>query len=131
MKPFAKHCIYAISHGDKLAELHRKGSSGEFAERKPWITAGRLWQKAQDEHRMIPVLFGDATDCTELLYWGGLTKVSIQDNLTRYRVDRLRKLIGRHKPQELVLMSTGKRIASKFIRSYAICLTPDFLESER
>jgi hypothetical protein len=39
----------------------------------------------------------------------------------------MRKIKGRHSPQDLLLKSTGKAIAPNFIKPYAICRTPSFL----
>jgi len=78
----------------------------------------------------MPVLFGDATNCSRLLYWGVLTDVQIHDGGTRFAVDCVRKLGGKHAPQELVLRSSGKKIAPGFIRPYAICETPAFVNSK-
>jgi hypothetical protein len=86
-----------------------------------------LWQHAQAANVDFPILLGDATDCDRLVYWGLLTDVQIEGQTTSYTVDRVRPLQGTHRPQELVLRSTGKHIAPNFIRSYAICFTPAFL----
>ena len=40
------------------------------------------------------------------------------------------RLGGKHAPQELVLRSSGKKIAPGFIRPYAICETPPFVNSK-
>ncbi len=65
-----------------------------------------------------------------MCYWGLLTAVEFQSGGTQFSVDRVRPLEGSHSPQELVLRSTGARIAFDFIRPYAICRTPDFLSEQ-
>jgi hypothetical protein len=75
----------------------------------------------------MAVVFGDATDCSRLIYWGILTNVVAGDGETRYWVKSMRMIRGAHCPQELVLRSTGKKIAPGFIRPYAICKKPSFL----
>lgn len=124
------YCAYTIVDGKRLARLAQKGLASRFEERKPWATASTLWHKARLADRAMPVLFGDAADCSRLLYWGLLTDVQIQDGATRFTVDRVRKLGGKHAPQELVLRSSGKKIAPGFIRPYAICETPLFVNSK-
>ena len=124
------YCVYTIVDGKTLARAAKAGHSGQFEERKPWATASKLWQKALSSGSSMPVLFGDATDCSRLLYWGLLTDVHVQDGVTRFAVDRVRKLSGKHAPQELVLRSSGKKIAPGFIRPYAICETPAFVKSK-
>jgi hypothetical protein len=74
-------------------------------------------------------LLGDATDCSRLEYWGLLAGVEIEDEATRFTIDRVRPLPGSHTPQELVLRSTGEHIAPNFISPYAICRTPEFLSA--
>jgi hypothetical protein len=124
-----EHCVYTIAHTDRLAEAARRGGPAPFHESSAWVTGRQLWQQAQAAGFGFPILLGDATDCSKLVYWGLLTEVEIEGNSTRYTVDRLRPLPGEHTPQELVLRSTGKRIAPNYIRPYAICRTPAFLNA--
>lgn len=121
--------IYTIVHPDKLAAAATKAEASSFRERKPWITGRRLWREAEASGAAIHVLFGDATDCSRLVYWGVLTKVLVdkKTKTTQYFVKQVRKLKNGHTPQELVLSSSGKRIAPNFIYPYAICRTPPFL----
>jgi hypothetical protein len=77
----------------------------------------------------MPVLLGDAADCSRLLYWGLLTDVHIHEGTTHFVVDRVRNLGGKHTPQELVLRSSGTKIAPGLIRPYALCETPAFVNS--
>jgi hypothetical protein len=111
-----EYCVYTIVDGKRLARIGKDGHSGRFEERKSWVTASKLWQKARLANRAMPVLFGDAAHCSRLLYWGLLTDVYIHDDGTRFAVDRVRKLGGKHAPQELTLRSSGKKIAPGFIR---------------
>ncbi|HYL13882.1 MAG TPA: hypothetical protein VEV41_12650 [Terriglobales bacterium] len=124
-------CVYTIRDGKELARLAKEGNPCSFEERKSWVTAGTLFQKAQLAKKAMPELFGDASDCRRLLFWGLLTDVTLRDGLTSFAVDRLRRFNGKHAPQELVLRSSGKQIAPNFIRPYAICRTPQFLDSKR
>jgi hypothetical protein len=86
-----------------------------------------LWREAQEDGTGVPVVFADSTDCSRLLYWGVLTKVTLAGDTTRYAVDKLRRIPGRRRTQELTLRSTGEKIAPHFIRPYAICRTPEFV----
>ena len=129
-KAFSEHCIYTIAHTDKLANAAQQGGLTPFNESKAWVTGQQLWEEAQAAGLGFPVLFGDATDCSRLEYWGLLAAVEIEGESTRFTVERVRPLPGSHTPQELVLRSTREHIAPNFIRPYAICRTPAFL-SER
>src|SRR5262245_40757915 len=124
---FAKHCIYALAHIDTLANAARRGGPAQFRESKPWVTARRLWQRSQKAGDPVAVLFADAAgDSGRLLYWGLLTGVVIdkEHGVTGYTVDQVRPMSAGHSKEDLVLVSTGKPISPRFIRSYAICHTP-------
>jgi hypothetical protein len=129
-KAFSEHCIYTIVHINQLAKAAREGGPTTFPESRAWVTGQQLWQQARAAGLGFPVLFGDATDCSRLEYWGLLTGVEIKDKATSYIVDRVRPLPGSHTPQELVLRRTGEHIAPNFIRPYAICRTPAFLSAQ-
>jgi hypothetical protein len=95
------------------------------------VTGGELWKKRKP-HEIMPVLFGDAArDCSRLLYWAVLTDVRLEGDGTHFAIKELRKIKGRHTTQELVLRKTGKTIAPRFIRPYAICVTPKFLKAKK
>jgi hypothetical protein len=126
---FSDTCIYTIVSAKTLAEASVCGDAATFTEKKTWVTGYALWQKAVAVNLRMPIVFADAADCSRLLYWGLLTHVEVDNGVsTKYTVDRVRKLPGSHSPQELTLRSTGKKIALGFIRPYAICVTPSFLE---
>lgn len=127
---FSDHCIYTIVGAQRLAAGSRN-KSPQFTERRQWVTGHALWRKAVREKRRMPIVFADAADCSRLLYWALLTKIQLRGALTAYDVDRIRKLRGKYAPQDLVLRSTGKNIAARFIRPYAICITPSFLRTSR
>lgn len=120
-------CIYTIAHGTKLASAAERNKPTTFLETKPWVTGLRLWRQATDNDLRMPIVFADAADCSELIYWGILSDVSIDKRSTEYAVSQLQRIQGRRTPQQLRLKSTGKPIAANFIRPYAICLTPEFL----
>jgi hypothetical protein len=122
-----KFTIYTIAHDEKLAKAATADGATHFSELKAWKSGYRLWRAAKTTSATMPIVFADATDCSRLRYWGYLTRVKIEGDITRYSVKRLRKILGRHTPQELSLRSTGKHIAEGFIRPYAICRTPSFL----
>jgi hypothetical protein len=122
-----RDCIYTIANRGSLAKAAEHGRPSAFAEGKQWVTGRVLHQRAVAAGAGLPVLFADASDCSRLIYWGILKEVLVDDMGTKFTVDRVRKLKGRHQPQELVLCSTGKPIAEGFIRPYAICRTPAFV----
>jgi hypothetical protein len=125
----SKVSIYTIVHPGRLATAATKVEASGFQEGRPWITGRRLWREAKAGGAAMPVLFGDATDCKRLIYWGVLTKVVVDEKTrtTKYFVKQVRKLKGGHTPQQLVLKNSGKCIAPKFIYPYAICWAPQFV----
>ena len=123
-----KFSIYTIAHPDKLAKAARSSRAILFSEAKVWRTGCALWSKADVEGKTMLVVFGDATNCERLLYWGILTKQpEIEGKTTSYSVKALRKIKG-HSPKDLRLKSSGKKIATNFRRPYAIVETPPFLD---
>jgi hypothetical protein len=129
-KVFSKYCVYTIVHPSQLPKRGQRGRK-TFCESKAWVTGEQLWRRAREEKLGFPVLLGDATNCSRLKYWGLLRSVEIKGQTTRFSVNQVRELRESHKPQELVLRSTGKHIAPNFIRPYAICRTPAFLPGQR
>ena len=126
----AEHCIYTIVSSKKLEIASAKGGPNRFIERKPWVTGLVLWEKAMKHNLSMPILFGEAENCSQLIYWGILTKIRHVAAGTEYTVDHINRIKGKHAPQELVLKSTRKTIAAGFIRPYAICVTPTFINSK-
>jgi len=119
--------IYTIADGKKLNRHIASGGRVTFKEKKKWVTGMHLWKQAVKGGVDIPVIFADAADCSKLVCWGMLSKVQIEADGTSYVVKSLTKLTSAHIPQELRLRRTGKKIAKNFIRPYAICCTPKFL----
>jgi hypothetical protein len=123
----AEDCVYTIVHLNELTDAHRKGQAATFNQARRWVTGLALWQRAKKAGKGMPVLLGDSTDCSQLLFWGLLTSLAVDDDKTTFTVDRVRQLPPGHTPQKLVLRSSGNHIAPNFIRPYAICRTPEFV----
>ena len=120
-------CVYTIVSRDVLDSVAMERRPLIQTERKIWKQAKAYLNEASTEGSHVPVILGDAKDCSKLLYWGLLMRVGIDQSSTEYEVDRLRPIRDSHTPQELVLASSGKNIAPGFIRPYALCHTPAFL----
>ena len=124
-----EYCVYTIASRDKLDPVALEQAPFVNQEARVWATASGLLERTRASGQGMPILFADALDCTRLLYWGLLQEIRPLDGRTEYVVDRLRSFPGRHKPQELLLRKTGEPIAPGFIRPYALCQTPAFLEA--
>ncbi len=126
----AAKCVYTILHPDRLAEAATLRGPSTFAIKQRWVTGCALFQAAEAAGEALAILFGDATDCSRLIYWGLLQGVNVSDEDTHYTAFPIRAFRAQHRPQELVLGNSGENIADGFIRAYALCRTPDFLRNE-
>jgi hypothetical protein len=123
----ASTCIYTILHPDRLAEAAALRGPTTFVVGQRMVTAEALFNEATTAGQAVAVLFGDATECSRLVYWARLTAISLGDSDTHYTVFPVCPLPTTRSTQELVLASTGEQIAEGFIRPYAICRAPAFL----
>lgn len=119
--------IYSILHKDHLDEMAASKTPVELRAKKRWVTAEKNFIAARARGLEVPLLYADAAlDCSKLLYWGKVIRLEVTDSGTEYAVADLTP-IRRHRTQELVLASTGARIAEGYLRPYAIVRTPDFI----
>lgn len=123
----ADTCVYTILHPDKLAEATRLRGPSTFVVGQRMVTAATLFEGARAAGQKVAVLFGDATYCSQLVYRGLLMAIDVGESDTHYTVFPVRPLRPVRSTQDLVLESTGKRVAEGFIRPYAIVRTPKFL----
>lgn len=126
-KPLAESCVYTILHPDKLAKAAALRGPSTFVVGQRMVTAATLHRTAHQLGKVVAVLFGDATDCNRLVYWGLLTAIDVGEADTHYTVFPVHPLNSDRSPQELILRVTGELIAPGFIHTYAICGTPEFL----
>lgn len=130
MSGLLDQCVYTIVEKNRLWAASRDGdASVPINERKRWVAGKRLLDEAKASDAGVALLFADAADCSQLIAWALLDSVEIHEKTSAFRFRQLRPITG-HAPQELVLVSSGKTIAPDFIRPYAICLTPDFLDDD-
>jgi hypothetical protein len=123
-------CVSTIVEMDQLKEFYWEGS-GRIAEGKPWTQAKALLDEARENHVRMPVIFSDAAQDSEtLLCWAVIEDISIKDQTTECRFSSVRRFRKNHGRQDLVLKETREHIKPMFIRPYAICRTPDFLDHE-
>ena len=125
----APTCVYTIAHVDKLRAIAAGSGRGSLTEGRAWESAAKQLDQARANGRRLPIVFADAADCSRLLYSATLARIETSGNGTRYTFEGLKALRGAHTPQELTLVSTGRKIAPGFIRPYAICMTPGFLRT--
>lgn len=125
--PLSEFCIYTIRHPEELESARDAGYSIAWEEKKRWAQGVRLLEQACRENTRLPLLFGDATNCSLLTHWAVIQDIHLLPTGTKYTFSPPKRIPGRHSPQELALQSTGELIAEDFIKPYAICKTPRFL----
>ncbi len=83
----------------------------------------------------MPIVFGAAERDSGIVYWGLPTFAVIRKSeehgwLTEFKVTELKPAPGEPPKSTLTLLSSGKQLSDKYIRPYAICLTPDFVKEQ-
>ena len=120
------YCIYTIKHSDDLHKTENTGRAGTYVERRRWASANRLLEKAQQEGRLLPIVFAPAEKTNPLFGWALLDKIIVEGGETRYSFSELRPFPEvRHKSS--LKKRNGERLSQNFIRPYAICRTPAYL----
>lgn len=84
--PLAGTCVYTILHLDKLAQAAGLRGPSTFIVGQRMVTAETLFQEARAAGEDVAVLFGDASDCSKLVYWGRLRAIDVGDLDTHYTV---------------------------------------------
>jgi hypothetical protein len=121
-------CVSTIVEKRRLKDFYWEGR-GKIKEEKPWTQAKSLLDEAKKNDERMPVIFSDAAhDSETLLCWAILEDIEIKGQSTECRFGDVRRIGPKHGRQELVVRDTGKNIKPNFIRPYAICRTPEFLE---
>jgi hypothetical protein len=123
-----KFCVSTIIDRKQIQKFLDQGD-GCFAENKPWKMAKTLLMESQQIGARMPLILSDAAhDSEKLLCWGILRKIELDGEKTRVEFDDVRKIKGSRGRTDLTLRKAGRAIAPMFIKPYAICITPDFLE---
>lgn len=129
-EPLSPFCVYTIRHEQRLDEVHRQGGDGGFEENTSWVTARRLLLEAKDNGMRMPVIFASANVTDKLIYYAMLSDVELDDTnyTTMYRFTGLTPIEGDYPLSSLRLRSTNRLLSENFIKPYAICHTPSFIQ---
>ena len=126
-------CIYTMRHSQKLAEDARRGA-GELVENQAWVTGSRLFGGAQASAAQLPIVFSAAEADSGLIYYAVISDVQLEGEdetgratRTRCSYKEIRPINPPRRKSELTL-ATGKPMSDQYIRPYAICRTPSFLD---
>ena len=126
------YSIYTIKHSDDLARVYSGKRKGSFEEYTNWKTGKVLLLEAREKSLWLTVLFAHAEKTDKIQYWARLTDIQIVQKpdgmfITTYSFEKLTKLTRPRFKKDLVLKSTKRPIHPDFIRPYALCLTPNYL----
>lgn len=124
---WAAASVYTLLHVDKV--MAADGASAlRFKVNRRMTTAGKLLADARADGTELPVIIGDAVDCSAIVGVARVVEMDLKDDATDLLVADVRALVPRHRQQELTLLSTKQPIAAGFIRPYAIVKTPPWIE---
>jgi hypothetical protein len=121
-------CIYTMRHSDELARAAADGGRATWVESRPWKTGYEVFvDRAPDEN--VPIIFSAADHESGLIYVGVLDDVVLGGGTT-YSVSDLRALPEPRPLSSLTVVSSGEPLPDSYIRPYAVCWTPGFLDSD-
>ena len=133
--PPSVFCICTILHSDKLEHFCRDGGIGKFTENKKCTATLALWERAENAHEQLRLMFAAAQSVSRLIYWAVITNLrpglSTKPDSTPISFTGLKPIGGKpHLHSSLRLRSTRKQLSDNFIRTYAIWYTPSFLREQ-
>ena len=134
-KPLGIHdvCVYAIRHGDALDEDWRSDGAFSFVEHRSWNPAAKELALARQNGAVLPIVFSDARATKDLIFRAQIDNIQLSSDgrnpQTTILASHLEKFAQPPRKTQLVLASSGSRIPASYIRSYAICRTPEWLYS--
>ncbi len=99
-------------------------------ENTTWKTGLKLFLEAKRSGQRMPVIFASADVTDKLVYYATLGDVEIDEagGTTKYAFNELKPIEGDLPLGSLKLRSTKRPLSNNFIRPYAICLTPSFID---
>jgi len=118
--------IYTMRHTDKLKKAHEKSGSDTVIENKRGVKGESLFREAQANDERMPILFTAAADEGGLTYYAYLASVEIDDaSQTTYSFSGLTRLDKERPKISLIKRSDNRPPSDDYVKSYAICFTPD------
>ena len=132
--------MYTIRRTQALDRSFESRRAGSFIENKAWTGADTLLAEATTRGERMPIVFAAAEGDVGagLTYWAVLEQLDVDPGdrafgrkpRTRYSFVELTRLpSGRHLT-DLTKKSDGKSLSESYIRPYALCRTPRFLQAE-
>jgi hypothetical protein len=124
------YCVYTIKKAEDLRAAMDSGGCATYTERKKWARAKELLEAAKRTGTRLPIVIAPAEKTFQLIAWALLDDI-IPDTTTTYTFSELRLLRPRPSKTTLKKASDNQPLDELFIRPYAICWTPDYLEITR
>jgi len=124
-------CIYAVRHSVALKKDLEFGSS-RFIEQKPWASALEFLARAKKTGRRLPIVFAHSERIDGVRYGALIDEIEVAspdeagNRTTTVCCSRLVRLEKKHPLRDLQLKSSKQPLSDDFIRSYAICYTPQW-----
>ncbi|SRR5260370_40417177 len=123
---FTDFCVYTIKHSRDLNVSTNKGNP--FPEERSWATAERLLNEAKRDGSRLPVIFSPAESTDYLVAWALVETIDRTPTGIEYTFSNLKPFKAKSLRKSKLKKRDGKPLSENFIRPYAICITPDFLE---
>lgn len=125
----SEYCVYTIRHSNELNATAEAGGTGRYIERKRWVAANQLLEDAKPQRKRLPIVFAPAEATDPLFGWALLENVAVDIKSTTYSFIGLRRFENpRPRKDTLKKRRDGKSLGKEFIRPYAICRTPRYLQ---
>jgi hypothetical protein len=123
-----------MRHSQTLERDLAAGGNGELEEHRAWVTGTQVFTEANAAGRRTPILFSAAETWSGLLFSAIVDDIDVIRNddgsaVTRCRYSGLRRIDPPRPLSTLRLRSTRKPLSDSYIRPYAICQTPSFLDA--
>jgi hypothetical protein len=134
----AASCVYTIRRTHTLERCLGTDRSGSFVEKKAWTRASSLHTEAVGRGERVPIVFApaEASDNWGVNFCAIIDEIDIDQGdsafgkgpTTSYRFVELTRVEPVRPITELRKLSDGKPLSADFIRPYALCQTPSYVE---
>jgi len=121
-------CVYTMRHSDDLEAAYGSGGKARWHENRGWKT-GRKLLETRSPDESVPVIFSAAERDSALIFYARLGAVEVDESGTTYQISGLRRLEEARPLSSLIVVSSGTPLPDSYIRPYAICRTPPFLDA--
>ena len=124
-------CVFTILPAESLAEMYEV-RSGEFKERRPWVTAKDEFDRAAEAGKQVAIMFATAEDNATIRYWGLIKAIKIRKDArgrtTRVAFEAMKRF---NRPwmatTTLELVKIREKISEDAIRPYQLIKNPGYL----